>query len=260
MTIISLVQPSPLGLLQNDRSILTTSEWTLLSNFIHIYDKQDSSRQIQNCLNQLSSLPPKLRLKSTDTYNMIGQFFTDIQSLIECSPDLSSIPVDARRALTKHNLNSTGSLNGIFVCREHDLLNNSIFLNACNVTYGVEFVQSCIRSAARCDPNGILVKIILFVMTFSSNCSIVIFDDQEDIITTSSSLDLIRVQDVYVTMLWKYLIYLYGFREATLRFSSLVKSIIDIIHILELMPENKTHKLMVETIVLETEHALRIED
>ncbi len=101
---------------------------------------------------------------------------------------------------------------------------------------------------------------MLSVITFSSNCSIVIFDDQENITTISSSLDLIHVQNVYVTMLWKYLIYLYGFKEATLRFSSIVKSIIDVTRMLESMPENITHDLMVETIVAETQRSLLIED
>jgi hypothetical protein len=61
-------------------------------------------------------------------------------------------------------------------------------------------------------------------------------------------------------MLWKYLIYLYGFKEATLRFSSIVKSIIDVTRMLESMPENITHDLMVETIVAETQRSLLIED
>jgi hypothetical protein len=258
--LLFFVQPSPLGLLQNDRSILTTDEWTLLSNFLHVYDEHNLSRQIQNSLHRLSLLPPKLRLKSSHTYNMISISFTGIQSLIERSPDLSSLSIDARRALTKHNLISIGSVNGIFLSRELDLYNNPLFLNACNEYYGVEFLKNCAQHSARCDPNGSLMKIMLFVITFSSNCSIVIFDDQENITTMSSSLNLIRVQNAYVTMLWKYLIYLYGFKEATLRFSSIVKSIIDVTRMLESMSENKTHDLMVETIVAETQRSLIIED
>jgi len=240
--------------------MLTTDEWTLLSNFLHVYDEHNLSRQIQNSLHRLSLLPPKLRVKASDTYNMISISFTGVQSLIERSPDLSSLPIDARRALTKHNLKSTGSVNGIFLSRELDLYNNPLFLNACNALYGVEFLKNCAQHSARCDPNGSLMKIMLFVITFSSNCSIVIFDDRENITTISSSLDLIHVQNVYVTMLWKYLIYLYGFKEATLRFSSIVKSIIDVTRMLESMPENITHDLMVETIVAEAQRSLLIED
>ncbi|CAF2799668.1 unnamed protein product [Rotaria sp. Silwood2] len=250
--------PLPLSLLRNEHSTLTTNEWTLLSNFLHAFDEQNPATRIQNSLNELCSLPPKLRLKSSDTYNMVGQFFTGVQLLIEHSPDLYSLSIDARKALTKHNLSTVGAFNGIFLCRELDLFNNPVFFNACSLYYGTEFIWNCSRNSTRCDPNGSLIKMMLFVMTFSSNCSIVIFDDKEHITTMSKSIDLIRIQNLYVTVLWKYLVYLYGFKEAVRRFSYLVKNILDVIHMLELMPKNETHDLMVDAIATETERVLVI--
>ncbi|CAF3388138.1 unnamed protein product [Rotaria sp. Silwood1] len=257
---IHLPTPLPLSLLRSERSTLTTNEWTLLSNFLHAFDEQNPSARIQKYLNELSSLPPKLRLKSSDTYNMVGQFFTGVQSLIGHSPDLYSLSFDARRALAKHNLSTVGAFNGIFLCRELDLFNNPVFFNACCLYYGAEFIMNCSRHSARCDPNGSLIKMLLFVVTFSSNCSIVTFDDKEPVTIMSTSIDLIRIQNLYVTVLWKYLLYVYGFKEATRRFSYLVKNIIDITHMLESMPKNETHDLMIETIATETERALVIKD
>jgi len=199
-------------------------------------------------------------LKPSDTYNITAHFFTGIQSIIEHLPDLKSLLPDARRALTQHNLNGTGSVNGIFLCRELDIYNNLFFMNTCNIHYGSEFVKKCARNSARCDPNGSLIKVVLFVMAFSSNCSIVTFNDQEHLTTMSSSINLIPIQNVYVTMLWKYLLYLYGFKEAVFRYSYIVKTIIDTLHTLELMPKNETHNLMVETIVTETERTLLMAD
>jgi len=239
---------------------LTINEWTLLSNCLYAYDEQNLHGQIQYLLNQLASLPPQLRLRRFDTYNIIGQFYTSIQPLIEHSPDLNSLPLDARRVITKHNLNSTGAINGIFVCREMDLFRNPFFRNPCNIHYGSEFIIECTRNSARCDPNGSLIKMMLFIMAFSSNCSIVTFNEQESLTTMSYAIDLISIQNVYITMLWKYLVYLYGFKEAVLRFSYIVKNIIDIIHMLELQPKNETHDLMVETIITETERALLIKE
>lgn len=191
---------------------------------------------------------------------MISQFFTGIQSLIENIPDLNSLSFSACRALTKHNFNSAGAYNGIYLCRELDLYNNPIFFNAASTYYGTEFLVNCAKNSARCDPNGSLIKMMLFVITFSTNCSIVTFDYNEYITIMSSSIDLIRIQNAYVTMLWKYLVYLYGFKTAAIRFSSLVKNILDIIHMLELMPKNEKHDLMVEEIAVETERALVVKD
>jgi hypothetical protein len=183
-----------------------------------------------------------------------------VQPLIERSPDLNSLPLDARRALTKHNLNTTGAANGILICRELDMYKNPCFWNPCITSYGPEFMAECVGNSARCDPNSNLIKVMLFVMTFSSNCSIVTYNSEEPLTTMTSSMDLIRIQNVYITMLWKYLVYLYGFKEAVIRYSYLVKYVLDITHMLALMPKNETHDLMVETITIETERALIVKD
>lgn len=195
-----------------------------------------------------------------DTQGVISQFFMGIQPLIERSPDVNFLSVDARRALIKNNLNTTGAVNGIFICRELNLYQNTVFWNPCQVQYGTEFMEYCVRNSARCDPNGNLIKIMLFVATFSTNCSIVDFDQQESLTNINISLELIHIQNIYVTMLWKYFLYLYGFKEAVIRYSYMVKNILDIIRMLSLMPKNEGHDQMVEKIVSETERVLVIKD
>jgi hypothetical protein len=60
-------------------------------------------------------------------------------------------------------------------------------------------------------------------------------------------------------MLWKYLIYQYGYVDAIRTYARLVKSYLDI---LNRMSENvsKQHWKMVDTIVEETMHLLTIDD
>lgn len=183
-----------------------------------------------------------------------------IQPLIERSPDVNSLSVESRRTLIKNNISTTGAANGIFICRELNLYQNPCFWNLSSVQYGSEFLECCVQNSARCDPNGNLIKLMLFVLTFSTNCSVVIFDSEESLTSIKCSLDLIHVQNVYVTMLWKYFLYLYGFKEAVIRYSYMVKNILDIIRMLAAMPKNEGHDQMVEKIVHETERALIIED
>ncbi|CAF4244834.1 unnamed protein product [Rotaria sp. Silwood2] len=153
---IQLLRPLPLGLLQNDRSTLTTNEWTLLSNFLHAFDEQNSSIRIQNSLNELCSLPPKLRLKPSELKNLIRELYSSIGPLIECSPDFHSLPVNVRQVLVK--------------------------------------------------------------------------------------------------------LYLYGFKEAALRFTRLVKSVLDLISMLNKAPQIETRHRIMDTIITETERTLVIGD
>ena len=88
---------------------------------------------------------------------------------------------------------------------------------------------------------------MLFVLIFSSNCSIVFYTgdgggdgggaESVDGIG-SAKRELVRMQDMYVTMLWKYMVYLYGYNQAALRFSSMIKSVIDMFHRVEELPAN----------------------
>ena len=257
---LRLPQPKPLNLLQNDRSTLSSAQWTLLSNLIHAFDEQNPSSRVLCTLNELALLPPKLRFRSSNIYQLIGQFFASVQSMIERSADAHSLPMNARRALTKHNLVLAGSMNGIFLSRELDLYSNAIFLHGSSAYYGSGFLKDCLRHSRRCDTNGNLMKILISISIYSSSCSIVQFDHQEDENTMASSIDLVRIQDTYVTTLWQYLLYLYGFAEAVVRISLLTKNILDILHMLESMPTNATHTEMMDRMIDATERALTIED
>ncbi|CAF0765048.1 unnamed protein product [Rotaria sp. Silwood1] len=246
----------PLGLLQNDRSTLTTNEWTLLSNCLHAFDEQNPSARIQNSLNELTSLPPKLRLKPLELTNLIRELFSSIGPLIERSSDFHSLPVNVRQILVKRNLYITGSMNGLFLCRELHVLDNMSVLNSYTQLYGCEYMIECRRKIARYDPNGSLIKIFVFILAFSSNCSLVTYDSQADLTIMSNSIHLVPIQNVYITMLWKYMIYLYGFKEAVLRFTRLIKDVLDLVNMLSQAPQTETRSRIMNPIVTETEHTL----
>ena len=253
-------QPFPLGLLQNDRSTLTSEQWNLISNIIHVYDEQICITRIKHLINQMCSLPPKLRFKQSETLNIVSQFFSNIQPLIEHSPHLHSLPIDARRALIKYNMYTTGALNGLFLVRELDLNSNSTYMNALIVVYGYDVTMMCTRNSQQCDPNGNLIKILIFLLAFSDNCSLVTFDNQHDIRFMSSSIQRFQIQNEYVTAFWKYLVYLYGFNQSVLRFSSLVKRILNVLYVAEVISNNVTHNQMIDSFVTETECSLIIKD
>jgi hypothetical protein len=225
---------------------------------VQLFDERNPSNQIHDILVGLSNLPVRLRLRSTETYKMVGSFFKGIQSIIHASMPFCPLSIDAQRTRSKHNLDSTGALHGIFICQELDLFRNETFYNAASLYYGSDFLHTCTRNAQRCEQNGALMKIFLFIMTYSSNSSIVTLNLHEPISDIRNSLALIHLQDIYVTILWKYLVYLYGYEQAVSRMCSLVKNILDILHMLETMPVNEKHQQMVETIAEETEKLLVI--
>ncbi|CAF0806346.1 unnamed protein product [Rotaria sp. Silwood1] len=257
---IQLPTPKPLGLLENDRSTLTYDQWNLLSNIILSYNEQNVINQVKHILEEKSSLPVKLRLKSSDTINLMSKPFENIILLINHSPHFRCLSSNAHRAVSLHNVFFTGALDGYFVARETDLFTNLNYMIASGAIYGHDYVMKCAQNNERLEPNGDLIKIMLFVLIFSSNFSMVIFNDQEDFNTMSSSIELIHIQDIYVTVLWKYLIYLYGYKQAVVRFSRLLKTVLDMLSRVEELSKNVTLHKMINRIVTHTERALVIQE
>ncbi|CAF5103849.1 unnamed protein product, partial [Rotaria sp. Silwood1] len=147
-----LLVPLPLGLLRNDRSTLTTNEWTLLSNFLHLYDEQNHSIRIQYSLNELSSLPPKLRSKPLQLMKLLRELYTNVGPLIEHTPDFYTLHVHVRQILIKQNLFITGLMGALFACREINIFQNMTAINVSNLFFGFQFMIECRQNIARYDP------------------------------------------------------------------------------------------------------------
>jgi len=142
-----------------------------------------------------------------------------------------------------------------------DFYSNPSFSNACIVHYGQKVFVDTIRVSSRCDSNGNLLKIFLFAIIFSSNLSIVMYNKEETIISSEEiSLNLMRTQSIYVTILWKYFLYLYDYKQAVIRYANLVKYFLDVLGQLERLEQNDAHDLLIETVTTKIEHELVVED
>ncbi len=145
------------------------------------------------------TLPPKLRSKPSNTVYIISQAFGSLQPLIERSRDLYSLSTDTCRALIQHNMYTKGGFNTLFIFRELDLYRNFGIMNAYTALYGYDVAITSARNSDECDPNGNLIKMFIFILLFSENCSSFRFDDEEDIKTMSISMYRIEIQNMYVT-------------------------------------------------------------
>jgi len=216
--------------------------------------------RVKDLLNEISSLPPKLRSKSGNAIDFMHQCLKTILPLVERSPDLRFLSRDAQRAVTLHNVPFLGGINATLVAREANAYKNTIFMTGSSVLFGNDFMMKCAQDNERFLPNGNLYRLMFFVLMFSSNCSIIIFKDKEDIRTTASSIELIHMQDIYVTTVWKYLIYLYGFNGAVMHFSAIVKNILDFFARTEEVLKNLSYNILVDKVVTQLECSLSVAD
>ena len=146
---------------------MTSDEWTLLSNIIHAYDASNIIPQTKALLQQQVSLPPKMRSKPSATFQVIKYFYSIVQHLLRRSPFFHQLPSDVRRSLIRNNTETLGSFNTTLILREIDALGNPAFFSGCSTIYGSDATKNGNRFLARMEPDGNLVKIMLFICAFS---------------------------------------------------------------------------------------------
>ncbi|CAF1413111.1 unnamed protein product [Adineta steineri] len=254
-----LPKPLPLNLLRNDLSTLTKEEWNLLSNIVHTYDKTNIIPDIKYQLEQQSTLPPKVRSKVSTSVDVLKYFLSALQPFIEDSPYFQNLSIDLRQALIQHNYDTASTMNCVFIIREMSALDNATFLTSCDVVYGYDIFKYSTHFVSRLESNSTLIKILLLTLAFSTNCSIVNPDDPKNLRTITNVIAVFNIQNILVTMFWKYLIYQYGFIGGVRRFDSLIKYVLELLHSMN-ERANAQHEQMIDTIVEKTTRSLTIDD
>jgi len=245
---LAVSNPRRLDLLDyGSRLTLTTDQWTLLSNVINCYDGQNMIGRVRFLIDEKSALPAKLRSKAADTLNLISEPIKSLVPLVRMSTHFHHLSVDAQQLLLSNNLFYTGAVNGHFIGREVGAFQNPTYMTACSALYGDDYMMKCAKDNLKLEPNGNLLKLMVFVLIFSSNCSIVLFSPiqyhqyvVQNKIRRLTALELLKMQDIYVTLLWQYMVYLYGYDQAALRFASIVKSVVDMFSRVEELPQSPT--------------------
>jgi hypothetical protein len=171
-----------------------------------------------------------------------------------------SLPLDIRKYLIRYNLSAAGGFNGFFMAKEMNIFTNEIYSKSIDNIYGNDYSNSIIQASQRLEQNGTLIKILLMILIFSNNCTIETKDHYENIQITMDTKLINRIQNIFVTLLWKYLDYQYGYNEAILKLLSLVKSLLDFIQRMDEGSKVQKHWTMVKNVIEQTTHALKIDD
>ena len=207
---------------------------------------------MQSLLHTQSSLIPKLRAKHTIAFNFIKSLYLTMKPFVERSQFFSDLSRISRLAMIERNLEVAGAFNLIFLIRELNAVDNLGLLIACQSIYGCDGYQYIHRFITQLEQNRSLVKIMLLVLCFSSNCSIVTMEIRPSSLNANA---LVYIQNKLVTLLWKYLLYQYGFCGAVRRLDSMTRLILNILHT-GLNSIYKSHSMLMKSLIKETTLAI----
>ena len=162
-------------------------------------------------------------------FDIISYFYTTFQLVVKRTPYFGSLSRDTYKTLIRNNLKAFGSLNSLLAFRETNALDHPAFQTGCQTIYGTEPIAKVREYIARLDSNGTFVRVMIFILAFCTNTRFVSFDSSAEIGSESTAIEIMNLQNIFISMFWKYLLYQYNFTEAVRRFSYFVKYIVDVI-------------------------------
>ncbi|CAF0712052.1 unnamed protein product [Adineta steineri] len=257
-----LVTSNTSNILHSDQSSHIDSQWTLLSNIVHSHDTFSTMSQMLFTVNNLPALSGEAHSNVINPIEIINQMCISMQSFISSSPDFRILTLSEQTSLFERNLPGVVAFYSTLFFRHTGILRIPEYLNAFITIYGSDIMLSLRQAIDELDPDPTLIKIILIILAFSSNCLIV---NTNKTMERDSLLDgtfrLLGSQNVYVELLWKYLISKYGYDESVLRFARLIQIFLCIIKKLAIVYRNNaTHRTIFDNIADRTKQTLAINE
>jgi len=164
-----------LDLLYNDRSLLTTTQWSLLSNVTHAYDDTSPASIIRTTMARQLAYPSKLQLKMATDYfkHIAGALYLSAGPFMKTMPEFINMSVDDQGVLVERNIRSMSGFGGILVMRETDVCTNPYYHNAFLTSYGQQRTNEAMRIISHADTDGTLIKLMVPILALST-CSDII--------------------------------------------------------------------------------------
>jgi uncharacterized membrane protein len=210
----------------------------------------------------LINLPVELLFDASHTHNLFGIYYTTAQLFVASAPDFKIMTVNEQCSLLKRNLNGLFIFFAETVCRDLKMLEHAVWANTLTFTLGSDMVERKRYLNGRLEPDTTLIKLMLIIIAFSSNCYML--DERQSLSNDHLLLGTFRLlgsQNVFVEILWKYMIYRYGYRETVLRFAGLVKQTLDLISLVANMyRSDKIHQHFIDDTIRMATSTVKIDE
>jgi hypothetical protein len=193
-----------------------------------------------------------------NVFEIINSLFTSMQSFVSSAPDFQILTLSEQNSLFKRNLYGVAGLSAVLLFRDSDFIDDIKCLKRFTEIYGSEMIVQAKRITKQLDFDSTIVKIMLMILAFSS-CYLISNID-ENIYNDSllfGTHRLLGSQNVFVQLLWKYMIYRYGFYDTVHRFARLTMLLLDSIKYLAMnYTSNSIHRKLVDDAIVKIEKTL----
>ena len=227
---------------------------------MHAYDRFSMTSKLHSILKNLSSSLGEIRFDVVDVLETVRSIFRSMQSFVSSTPDFQVLGVKEQQSLLQRNLHGISGLSSLVFYRDTDFFDNAKCYQSYRTVYESTTLNSIMHCMSQLDLDSTPLKLVLLIFAFSSNCHVV--DMHKNARYDTFLLGTFRLfgsQNVYVELLWKYMIYRYGHYETVIRFSRLVKHGLDSIQLAaSIYMSNDIHHKLTDEITQMAKEALII--
>lgn len=221
---------------------------------MHCFDNYSGLPFIQQFINDQSSLPPKFRFRLPSVNNFFSGMLCNVQLVFERNRDYLTLSISDRTTLLQHTVEYTTGIGAAVVLRQAQLYDRPAFLESAKQIFRPAAVTLVRRLIDQLDPDIALMKMICAIVAFLvSNYTVY----QSTSFSELSGLKaILRIQDMYTELVWRYLVYKHTHRDAVLCFSNLIRCLFLVNDSVVEAHEGQQYTDLMDTVVETTEQKL----
>ncbi len=238
-----------MNLLEANQSTLTTDQWNLFSNLMLYYDEHCSLSLAERFISQQNILPIKLRFKCGSINEFLLSIFAKVKLLFEKNPDFISLYSHDRSILLYRQMKYITIISSSFIVQQSNLFDYQGFNKGIENLFGNVIITE----------NKLLYfdipffKLSLAIICFSS-FDYIIYEN----IPTKNLINMkkiLEIQNLYIELAWRYLVYVYDDKQAIIYFSNLIRCIFTAINNIILIQDKKAFVDMINVVIEQTEQS-----
>jgi len=209
-------------------------------------------------IREQNALPLKLRLRNGALIEFTQMALERLPLLYEKNQDFVSLPADDRSMLLHNTFKHTGCLSTNFLLHKGGIMDYPMYYDSIETIANSSVVPVAKRLATQLDFDVIIMKLLLAIFSFSTINHTVYSNTSS--INLSNIKQIIHIQDTYIELAWRYLLYKYNFEQAVKCFSDLLRCLFTANEIIVKIEEVQWYTDQTDSLVQQTEQSLILND
>ena len=217
---------------------------------MHSYDEHSALPVARDFMNELDRKPAKIRFKIRveDVMRLCTFFYGQTEPFIRSNQDFALLPVNDRSIVLHSAIDSVSCLGSGFLVRQSGLITNSAFCQGLENSFGSIPYNFTLKTISLLDDDGDIVKLTLSIIAFcTSTCTI--FEKETSLSYVKDYRALLRIQNTYAEIMWKYLVYRYTYPQAVVRFTRIVQCLIVALTVKTHLQSVKNHTDAIDSLI-----------